>query len=614
MPVRARENDDIARVLDATDIVRVVGEHVRLKARGREYVGLCPFHDDHTPSMCVVPSKQIFKCFVCGAGGDALGFLQRHRQMAFREALEHLAERARITLTPWSSRGTPVEPDAVVDRAALARANALAGEFFRAILRHPEHGEAARGVIARRNISPEMVEQFGLGASPARWDGLLTTLTKKGLSTAPYTAAGLLKTRESDGSHYDSFRNRLMFPIHDSIGRVIAFGARKIDQADEPKYLNSSDSPLFEKSGTLYGLFQASRAIQTERTAVVVEGYTDVIACHQAGLRHVVATLGTALTPRHAAVLRRLCDKVVLLFDGDEAGQRASDRAVEVFFAESVDVKIGVLSGATDAKDPDELLKRPEGPEAGAAVLRRVFEGARDLLEYRFDRLRDRLRGAGLSAVEQAVRGEVSRLVELGLSRVDPLRRQLIIKRLTGLTGLPDSVIAAAVPAGRDGRRAAPVTEARPIATLSAAEHALGCLLVVPGLWHSLGAEDRQAIRDASLDKPATLSVCDAVEATASEEGEPSFRAVLARLEDPDAQAAAVHLSEQVERATEGKQDRVLADWRGSLSRLAHDRDRRLSRSTEIARSASLAQGMVAAERARRALRGNDPRVVPRPG
>ncbi len=371
-------NDDVQRVRDASDIVRVVGEHIELRAKGREYVGLCPFHDDKKPSMNVVPAKQIFHCFSCGAGGDVFTFVQDYHKMTFREALKFLAERAGVKLESRGRRRTASDDADSVSRSMLLEANELADKFFRMILRHPEHGKTARELIDRRGITQDMVDAFGLGAAPDRWDGLAIYLNEKGHSLDPFLNVGLLKSSDQGKGPYDAQRNRLVFPIRDQIGRVVAFGGRRINDEDEPKYINSAESVLFDKSGTLFGLDLASRSIQKEGVAVVAEGYTDVIACHQAGLTNAIATLGTALTPKHAKLLQRLCHTVVLLFDGDEAGQKAADRAVEVFLTLPIDAKIATLAGHTDAKDPDELLKR----EDGLAVMRTAIANATELLEY----------------------------------------------------------------------------------------------------------------------------------------------------------------------------------------------------------------------------------------
>ncbi|MBK7405578.1 MAG: DNA primase [Phycisphaerales bacterium] len=540
---------DVDRVRDAADIVRIVGEHVALKAKGREYVGLCPFHDDHSPSMSVVPHKQIFHCFVCGVGGDVFRFVERYHRMDFREALEYLAERCNITLTP---RGRPAEADnaggAAYSRVTLADANAQASAFFRGVLRHEQHGRAARAVIERRGISAEMVERFGLGAAPDRWDGLVAKIDLAKGDRELFRGAGLLKAREG-GGHYDTFRNRLMFPLRDQIGRVIAFGARRINDDDDPKYLNSPETPLFAKSASLFGLFQAVQAIQRERTAIVTEGYTDTIACHQAGFENVVATLGTALTPGHAGILRRLCDTIVLLFDGDEAGQKAADRAVEVFFAEPIDVRIATLNRFTDAKDPDELLKR----EGGEVVFRRAIEASVDLLEYRFARLRERLAGAGLSALERATTEEVAKLAQLGFHRVTPIRRQLVLRRLHQITGLDDRLLADQLRehrprAGSELEPRGPSPDAEPAEPRHMAE-ALSCVLAEGALWAALDEADRAMLAPEAYRSRGMQAIARVVQQIGVAGHIPSLREVLNHLsEDGDAIELAVRLHESAQR------------------------------------------------------------------
>ena len=600
MSFAGRDNTEKERIRDASDIVRVIGEVVSLKAKGREFVCLCPFHDDHRPSMNVVPHKQIFKCFVCNAGGDVFSFVQKYHHMDFRESLEYLAERAGIALAPPRAMGDGVasnEPE--IGRADLVRANQAAAEFFRVLLKHAEHGEAGRLVIKRRGISADMVEAFGLGVSPpgGRWDGLLQTIQNKGLSPKVFAEAGLLKPRESGGL-YDAFRNRLMFPIQDQIGRVIAFGARKIDEADEPKYLNSPETRLFSKSATLYGLFQAARSIQTERTAVITEGYTDTIACHQAGITNAVATLGTALTREHARVLRRLCDTVVLLFDSDEAGRRAADRAVEVFFSEEIDVKIATLASATDAKDPDELLKR----EGGTDVLRKAIAGAADLLDYRYARIRESLAGAGMAALDRAIEGDLKRLMELGFASVPLRRKMLIVKKISALTGLSESIIARSIPAGRRPDQAQPQTPPPP-AQLSVHAKALGCLLCEPTLWTALSDADRETLDPAHLEDPAHRVVAEAM-FELRDTGRPcDISAVTTLLDDPTACAAASDLEMRIAHATNIGEN--IARNREEIRTLFRDCMKLLAGPTESVPLDRLRQ--------RHAAMGGNRRALPRP-
>lgn len=564
-------NDDKRRVVDATDIVRLIGDHLSLRQKGREYVGLCPFHDDHSPSMYVVPHKQIYNCFVCGAGGDAIAFVMNYHKMGFREALGYLAERAGVKLTPWnpsasSSRRTS-DDDADggprVERALLVAANQTAATFYRAILNHPEHGVAARELVARRGISPEMVERFEIGAAPDMWDGLVRTIQSKGIAPDAFRAAGLLKARESGAGLYDSFRNRLIFPIHDQIGRVIAFGGRRINDEEEPKYLNSPESEVFNKSSTLYALHQAAQEIRRTRRAVVCEGYMDAIACHQAGLCNAVATLGTAMTVENARTLRRLCDQVVLLFDGDAAGRKAAERAVEVFFAEPIDVRIATLGSLTDAKDPDELLKR----DGGRAVLDEVIARAADPLDVLFDGIRARVGQQGLSGRSRIVGEFLDQLTALGLHRTDTIRQQLIVKRLSQITGVEWGAITGEIAARRSRRRMREEPAAQAVARppLGSREHLLGCVMCDPSLQHSLTEEQSPLLDPDAYAGGPMQQVARAIASLVVDEHPPTLGAVLSLLDEPEAQQAAIRLAREVERLTEGDAERLHRHWRDRI-------------------------------------------------
>lgn len=565
MDLYHRQDDDRQRVKDASDIVRVVGEHLTLKPKGREFVGLCPFHDDRNPSMCVVPAKQIFHCFVCGTGGDVFSFVQKYHSMDFREALEFLAQRAGIELTrrqPQREDGAAERTGAsVVTKADILKANDIAQAFFRAILSHPEHGRSARELIARRGISPEMVERFGIGAAPDRWDGLLVTIEKKGLNPRAFEAAGLLKTRESGGK-YDALRNRLIFPIQDQLGRVIAFGGRRINDEDDPKYLNSPETLAFRKNTTLYGLTHASRAIQQRRTAVVVEGYTDVVACHQHGIEHVVGTLGTALTTGHAAVLRRLCDSVVLLFDGDAAGEKAADRAVEVLFTEQLDIRVATLAGVTDAKDPDELLKRADG----RATFERAIADAPDLLAWKFERLRASLSDKGPAAIANAVEEEFERFARLGMSRLGPVRRRQLVRLISEATGIDERTIQNQMRTGRGPGQRNGGTDDAVGATRKACptgrELVLGCLLNDGRLWNTMTHDERDRIRVDAFVNPLSRLVADAVQRCGWDGIGPGLDATLSEIDAEselaaDAAAWAVTLARSVEQQSQGDPERL---------------------------------------------------------
>ncbi|MBU6414300.1 MAG: DNA primase [Planctomycetes bacterium] len=567
-------DDDKARVKDASPIERVIGDVLALKPKGRELVGLCPFHEDRRPSMNVIPSKQIFHCFVCQSGGDVFTFVQKYHNMEFREALEYLAERANITLTPWKpERGSaPLSPGQST-RPDILRASATANDYFRKILQHPQHGALARAVIAKRGLTDWAVEEFSLGASADRWDGLEVAARAANLDLAHFLNAGLFKKRENGDGLYDTFRARLMFPIQDKTGRVVAFGARAIKEGDEPKYLNSPETPIFNKSATLYALPQSRQTIQKTKRVVVVEGYMDVIACHQAGVRNVVATLGTALTREHARELRLIADEVVLLFDGDDAGQRAADRAFDVFFHESIDVSIATLAAVTDAKDPDELLKR----EGGKATLERAIANSTPLLEYHYNRLRSKLKGAGPAAVERAIREDLQRLSQLGLETAEPTRRQLIIQRLNQITGLDAGSILAAMPRGR---RAAASEEPDPQSstlarlaggTLSAAEVAIGCALNRGELWSEAKPNHIQALLQIEYRAQVSRELADKADLVTVRGDHPSLREVLDELTTEEARSAAVTLSERIGKECAHDAARLARMWADALARVVAD-------------------------------------------
>jgi DNA primase len=461
---------DVDRVRDATDLLRLIGDHIALRPAGREHVGLCPFHDDRRPSLHVVTHKNqaFYKCFACGASGDCFRFVMDYHKMEFPEALQYLADRAGIRLQPRTARP---DSDGAPRRSDLQKAVAFACAFFQRTLREPIAGAAARELITRRGLSDAMVEQFMLGCAPDRFDGFLQTLQGKTSARRTALAAGLLKQRAAsppgapgapgDGL-YDTFRNRLIFPICDEVGRPIAFGGRIINPDDVPKYLNSPESVLFHKSKTLFGLHLAKQAIIQSDQAIVTEGYTDVIACHQVGITNVVGTLGTALTTEHGRLLSRLCDTVVLVFDGDEAGRKAADRAVEVFFAQPVDVRICVLP---DGLDPDDLLREEDGPQRFDAAV----AGAVDALQYKLQRFETRLGEAtGLSGRQKRLEQFLVELAGLGFNAMQGVRKRLVITHLADLLQVSIADIERALP--KRGPRAAP--RPAPHAADSAAEHA----------------------------------------------------------------------------------------------------------------------------------------------
>lgn len=365
--------DDKERVRDATDIVAVISQYVALKAAGRNLKGLCPFHGEKTPSFFVNPERQTFKCFGCGAGGDVFEFLMRREGWTFPETLKTLAERANITLT---RSGGAHHPEQEQLKRQLYAVMAWAAERFTQALKSPEAGQGARAYLAQRRIPEELWERFALGFAPPGRDNLLRAAQRDHYSQELLLAAGLLVEAGDKGSPYDRFRQRWMFPIFDLQGRPVAFGGRLLgDQG--PKYLNSPETPLFRKGDLLYALHLAREAARSAGRLVVVEGYVDAIACHAAGLTETVASLGTALTPKQAQLIKRYTSQAVLMYDADDAGIAAARRAFELLVQAGVSAKAVVLPGA---KDPDEYWR-----QHGAEALRARVDQAVSVVEYALD-------------------------------------------------------------------------------------------------------------------------------------------------------------------------------------------------------------------------------------
>lgn len=346
-----------AEIVEAADIVDVVSEYVPLKRAGKDFKAPCPFHSETQPSFYVIPSKRMFYCHGCKAAGNAIQFVQRLLGIPFHEAARRVAQRYGLR---YVGRGEP--PGQVSVREKLCRVNAFAARFFAQVLSEAPEAAVARDYVARRGISSASVQAFGLGFAPADWHRLRDA-AKKRFSEEELVAAGLLVPRET-GAAYDRFRGRLMFPITNLEGEVVAFGARAIGD-EEPKYLNSPESAVFAKGKTLYGLAQAREAIRRSGVAVVVEGYTDVIAAHQAGRANVLATLGTSLTADHVRALSRLAQRVIVAYDADSAGKGAVLRSTESLENSGLPVEVAVLPAG---EDPDSLL-RERGPSAFDAVV-----------------------------------------------------------------------------------------------------------------------------------------------------------------------------------------------------------------------------------------------------
>jgi DNA primase len=367
------------QVRQAIDIVDLVGSVVQLRRQGRNYVGLCPWHDDTRPSLQVNPERQSFRCWVCDIGGDVFSFMMKTEGVEFREALAMLADRAGIALRPARSqgRGTPGGPH---DKRTLYQAMAWAvGQYHDCLLRSPE-AEPARRYFAQRQISSESVQRFHLGFAPDRQSWLLPRAAHTPYDAKILETIGLVVRPSTGVGLYDRFKGRVLFPIRDTQARPVGLGGRvlpELGSTSPAKYVNSPETPLFSKGNLLYGLDLARDAIRRSGTALVMEGYTDVIVAHQYGFNHAVAVLGTALGEGHIRILRRLADRIVLVLDADEAGQRRANELLALFIAEDVDLQVLTLP---EGNDPCDFLQ-----EHGAEALQRLIETkAADALNHAF--------------------------------------------------------------------------------------------------------------------------------------------------------------------------------------------------------------------------------------
>lgn len=439
-PPGAEEAKEAVR--GATDIVQLIGEKVRLRRVGTRWSGLCPFHNEKTPSFTVNPERQIWHCFGCNKGGDVFAFLMETDKVTFPEALAILAERAGIEL-PKGDRG----PGAAV-RDRLLQANALASDFYQASLRS-EAGAPARAYLAGRGFKGSMLDVFHVGWAPDQWEGLATALGRL-LPAKTLEEAGLT-LRRGDGSHYDRFRNRIIFPVETAPGKTAGFGARAIASEDQPKYLNSSESAVFRKGSLLFGLPQARSAIRERKEVLVAEGYLDVLRLHEAGFTNAVATCGTALTLEHARALARFEAGVVLVYDGDAAGVRAADRGLDPLLGAGLAVRVLLLPAG---EDPDSFLAK-SAREAFATLLAE----ARDVPGFLAEAT---IGGGGPAGADPSLEARVRRFVGL-LRRVeDPIRRRLLVRRGAEAFGLEEGVLLEAAAKGMSGAGLKSPRPARP--------------------------------------------------------------------------------------------------------------------------------------------------------
>ncbi|MEK6675445.1 MAG: DNA primase [Planctomycetota bacterium] len=515
-----------SQILDRVNLLDVVSEHTALKRNGRRWVGLCCFHQEKTPSFSVNPEQGLFHCFGCGQGGDLFSFVQLRERVPFVDAMRMLADRAGVKWEVTSAHSRSSGPE----RTEVISSNEWAAAFFRRTLLDERIGRAAREYLRNRSVSDDMSEKFSLGVACEGSESLPGLARKAGFREEVLIEADLRRKSER-GDCYDTFRDRLMFPIRDASGRVIGFGGRTLSD-HTAKYINTRQNVLFDKGRSLYGLDIARNRIVETGRVVVVEGYLDVIACHQAGATETVATLGTALTTSHVELLRRYCDTAIVLFDSDQAGQAAAERAIKLALPSCLRVR---LARIPDGKDPSDFLGK-HSPEAFLDVLNTAI----DALEFQWLQTLTCFGGSDSDARRrEAVLdfiGIVAEAYESG--SLDAIQRGLLINQVAHLLRLSAEEVQTLLK-GRSARKRGPeasghgtqkaVDTRKPAVYEQAAwERLLGAALNEPGLLTLIGNfPDVDRIAD-----ERDRRIAKVIQAAAGEKGEFVLRDILLRCED----------------------------------------------------------------------------------
>lgn len=562
-------NDAVREIKARLDIVDMVRRYVELRPVSGRWMGPCPFHQETKPSMSVNGEEGFFYCFGCQAAGDVITFYQRINGLDFKEALEQLALEAGVEMRGF--KPDPQASDRKREKNEFLEMHALAQEYFRRNLKLAA-GVTASEYLQRRGIVPQVVEAFGLGASPDDWHGLMNFLKGKGHDPERAAVAGLL-SRNDKGNIYDRFRARLIFPIHSLSGQVIAFGGRILDQdSDAAKYINSSDSPIYKKGEHLYGLYQARGAVSRSKRVLITEGYMDVLSLHQFGFQDACGVLGTALTPEQIKRLSGFCSRVDMVFDGDAAGRKAAFRAAEMILSQGLACRAVPLP---DGEDVDSLLQT-----RGADGFRRFLDQARDGLDFCIATLRDQF--SPKEIVEWGT-GFVRKLADPGL------RGYYLPKVAQGL-GLSEAQLRQEAGQEQDRRPAPRVPGARPLPRVAAPAKE--------------DRDDRMILRFAVQHPDFVPELHDRGlgEVFATEFG----RGMWARLAAHAEGDVLPHLNDEEKsfwaesRLTPGLQDEALEDeWRHLLSLIERTRSQRgrkdLERRVREAQEAGDTQGMLAA-------------------
>ena len=416
-------NEKIEQVRIASDIVDVVSGYLTLKKQGQNFFGICPFHQEKTPSFSVNPAMQIFHCFGCGAGGNVFTFIMRIEGVTFPESVKLLAQAAGIVL-PEEEENI----EALHEKEALFFANKFAATHFLENLTSSPQAEKARSYLANRGITAEMYEQYGIGYALAGWDNLIKTAREHSINPARLFKAGLV-LENKEGGFYDRFRDRVTFAVYNLSGQIVAFGARRLVDDDSPKYINSPETDIYQKRFTLYGLYWGREHIRKAEEVVIVEGYTDLISLSQAGLKNVVATSGTALTEEHVRLLKRYTPNAILLYDSDSAGAAAAIRGADLLLENGMEVRIAPLP---PNQDPDEFAR-----QKGEPAIRSMLSQAMPLIDFKIKSLEEK----GLLRTA-AQRADSTRNLLSSISKIkDHIQRSFIVRDLADRLHVDEAVM-----------------------------------------------------------------------------------------------------------------------------------------------------------------------------
>ncbi|HEX7900670.1 MAG TPA: DNA primase [Planctomycetota bacterium] len=571
-------DETILEVKRALDIAEVISAYFPLKRAGSNLKAVCPFHDEKTPSFNVRPSTQTYHCFGCGKGGDLIGFVMDFEKVDYPEAIRILADRAGVAIR-YKEGGAEDGPG----RREVAQANEWAANVFRSTLKNAPEAQIARDFFQRRGVTEETAELFGLGHSLESWDHLLQRARTAGISAKTLHAAGLVVERtEGKQGHYDRFRGRAMFPIGDLWGKPIAFGARTLKD-EHPKFINSPETKIFTKGRGFYGLHLAKEALEETKTVYIVEGYLDVVIPHQAGVKGLVATLGTALTRDHLKILRRYVEKVVLVFDADAAGQKASERGLDLLLSENVDIFVAELPSGMD---PDDVVLK-----LGADKLRECLEKPREIFDFLMSSLSAK-HGTSTPAAK-------ARIVEEMMERVaqipDAIKREILVQQVAQRFGLAEATL-------KDRLRreapeaAAPVEVEAPAPLVAAARELIACVVADP-------VTAKAARANVPLDRYPSAplrKIAEAAYALVDRLGEAPGRELTAALGDPALSTLAASIlageldpAQAAARAEAARQTLETAAYRSE----SKDRQARLKEATGESQDALLREIMNARKR-----------------